>query len=181
VVCDTGVGHELASSGFNDRRADCEAAVGVLAAHMPGVRALRDVDPVSFARLRSRLPDTLAARAAHVISENARVIEARAALATRDLARFGALMYASHTSLRDDYEVSAPELDAIVNSARATPGVFGARMTGGGFGGSAIVLCTATAREQVSAAIERDFSTRFGRAPGIFAVRASEGAHELEV
>jgi galactokinase len=182
VVCDTGVKHELSRSGYNDRRVECERAVQALAPHLAPdleVRALRDLDVEHLAQLGSMLPPKLAARVRHVVTENARVIAARAAIEMHDLVTFGRLMYASHASLRDDFEVSCLELDVVVETAQTMPGVLGARMTGGGFGGSAIALCAAGHSAGVAAALSTAFARRFGRTPATFNVRASDGASEV--
>jgi galactokinase len=131
VVIDSGTPRSLAASGYNERRAQCEHAAQAL-----GVRALRDIEE---ARLLDRLPEPLRRRARHVVSENARVLQARTASAEE----FGRLMSASHQSLRDDYEVSTPPLDALVESLRAQPAVYGAKLTGAGFGGACVALCRA--------------------------------------
>lgn len=131
-IIDSGLRHEHRSGGYAERRAECARACELL-----GVTSLRDVDS-DPARV-GQLPDPLARRARHVISENQRVRDAVAALETTDFARFGALLTASHASLRDDFEVSLPAIDAIVEKAMQTPGVYGARLTGGGFGGCVVV------------------------------------------
>jgi galactokinase len=130
IVVDSGVARKLAASKYNERRAECEQA-----ARMLGVASLRDVeDPDAV----ERLPTPLRQRARHVVRENLRVLEAVRGV---DAVRFGELMNDSHTSLRDDFEVSIPELDALVLALRAAPGVYGARLTGAGFGGAVVALC----------------------------------------
>jgi len=143
IVIDSGVPRTLAASKYNERRAQCEEASRKL-----GVRALRDVsDPATL----ESLPGPLRRRARHVVLENARVLEAAQGVSSE---RFGELMNASHDSLRDDYEVSIPELDRLVDALRATPGVLGARLTGAGFGGATVALCRAgQAREAAQAAL----------------------------
>ncbi|HEX8386446.1 MAG TPA: galactokinase [Rubricoccaceae bacterium] len=142
AVVNSGVEHSNAhGGGYNERRAECEEAARLL-----GVGLLRELDESgtapgpALARLDA-LPDLLRRRARHVVTENARVIEAVAALERVDLERVGALFAASHASMRDDYEVSVPEVDRLVALMAAQPGVFGARLTGGGFGGSIVALC----------------------------------------
>jgi galactokinase len=143
IVIDSGMPRTLAASKYNERRAECEQAARLL-----GVKALRDVvDPAAV----ERLPEPLRRRARHVVLEDLRVLEAAAGVSAE---RFGALMNASHDSLRDDYEVSIPELDQLVDALRATPGVLGARLTGAGFGGATVALCRAgQAREAASIAL----------------------------
>jgi galactokinase len=131
LVIDSGVARTLVASGYNQRRAECEQACSQLA-----VQALRDVQNVD---LLQRLDEPLRRRARHVVTENQRVLEAREA----DAHAFGRLMNASHQSLRDDYEVSTPELDELVARLREQPAVYGARLTGAGFGGACVALCKA--------------------------------------
>jgi len=143
IVIDSGVARKLAASKYNERRAECEEAARRL-----GVRALRDVrDPEAV----EALPAPLRQRARHVVRENLRVLEAAAGVSA---ARFGELMNASHASLRDDYEVSIPELDELCALLRAAPGVYGARLTGAGFGGACVALCrTGAARGAAQTAL----------------------------
>jgi len=135
VVLDTDTRRTLVGSAYDDRRAACTRV-----AHELDARALRDADADDLAAAAERLDPVDLRRARHVIGENARTLEAADALADGDVARLGRLMDASHASLRDDYEVSSPALDAIVAAARAAPGCLGARMTGAGFGGCAVAL-----------------------------------------
>jgi galactokinase len=132
LVIDSGISRSLANSGYNDRRTACEAAAALL-----GVRALRDVTSVEAL---DALPLVLRKRARHVVSENARVLAAAAGV---DAVQFGLLMNASHASLRDDYEVSVPALDQLVALLQADTAVYGARLTGAGFGGACVALCRA--------------------------------------
>ncbi|HEX3462992.1 MAG TPA: galactokinase [Candidatus Elarobacter sp.] len=174
VVADSGVKHELSGSAYNDRRAESEEAARLL-----GARTLRDVSPEELARRGGELPELLRRRARHVVTENARVLATVSALRDGDLASAGALMNASHDSLRDDYEVSAPELDALVDAARAADGVYGARMTGGGFGGSIVVLARRDAVGSLTTALESAYAARYGRTPAVEEVHASDGAAEI--
>jgi galactokinase len=141
IVIDSGVARKLAASKYNERRAQCEEAARKL-----GVPSLRDVaDPGAV----EGLPQPLRARARHVVRENLRVLEAVKGVSA---VRFGELMNESHASLRDDYEVSIPELDALAQALRAAPGVFGARLTGAGFGGAVVALCRAGQEQQAAQA-----------------------------
>src|SRR2546426_3191376 len=140
VVCNTMVKHELAGSEYNARRAECEAGVRLLAQELPHVGSLRDVTIQDLERFRQQIPEMIYRRCYHVVSENARDVEAAAALEREDLNLFGDLMGRSHHSLRSDYEVSSEELDLLVDLANQAEGVYGARMTGGGFGGCTVNL-----------------------------------------
>lgn len=176
LVVDTGVKHELASSAYADRRATCDATAELL-----GLPSLRSATIESLNT--HGLSNELRRRALHVIAENARTVLAAEALALGDLRGFGERMFQSHASLRDLYEVSCPELDAIVDAAKSLregdAGVFGARMTGGGFGGCAIVLCAKRAADSVRARVTEIFAERFGRSPHVFATGAGGGAKLL--
>ncbi|WP_346618510.1 galactokinase [Blastococcus montanus] len=162
LVLDSAVPRTLAGSAYNQRRAECEAALEALRAVDPGLSALRDVTPELLAAHGHLLDDVLLRRARHVVTENARVLAGTAALEGGDAAAFGELMAGSHASLRDDYEVSVPQLDTLVEIAVGTPGVLGARLTGAGFGGCAVAL--ATADRAVDAAAE--ITTRYREATG---------------
>ena len=179
VICNTMVKHELAGGEYNRRRADCEAGVRFLQRYLPDIRALRDVSPSQLAEYGVGLPPETYRRCQHVISENARVLEAVQALKDGDLLRFGVLMYASHASLRDDYEVSCKELDLMVELARKCGGVYGARMTGGGFGGCTVNLVDADAVEEFKAAIAGDYNDATGLHPEIYVCTAADGAAEV--
>ena len=176
VVCHSGSSRKLETSAYNDRRADCERAVAAIAAIEPSVRSLRDVDTALLRRAADRLDPVAARRAQHVVEENARVLDVERALAARDLAALGRLFAASHESLRDLYEVSSPELDALVAIAAATPGVVGARLTGAGFGGCTINLVQRDAIAAFRTAVERDYPARTGLTPTVLAVDAVAGA-----
>ncbi len=176
VVCHSGSSHKLEASQYNQRKAEAERAVATIATIDPSVRALRDVDEALLARARPRLDDVAYRRAKHVTEENARVLQTEAALEAADLDAVGRLFAASHASLRDLYEVSSPELDALVEMASGVPGVVGARMTGGGFGGSTINLVRREAISALRSAIERDYRGRTGLTPTIFDVDAVDGA-----
>lgn len=179
VACHSGSPRRLEASAYNERRAQCEAAVAAIAAIEPGVAALRDVTPAMLEAVRGRLGDVAARRAQHVVDEDRRVLDTVAALGAGDLAEVGRLFYASHASLRDLYEVSSPELDALVAIARATPGVVGARLTGAGFGGCTINLVRRDAVPALREAVLRDYPARTGLAPRVFEVEASAGARRL--
>jgi galactokinase len=176
LVADSGVRRALAASAYNERRAQCEEAVRRLRSRDPGLRALRDLTPAALEAARVELPEVIYRRARHVVTENQRVREAVDALRRGDLPAFGALLNASHDSLRDDYEVSSPELDTLVEAARAVPGVYGARLTGAGFGGSILTAVHRDAVAEAAEAMTRAYLARFGRAPTLFRVEPDEGA-----
>lgn len=156
VVVHSGVTHQHSAGEYNERRRQCEEAATSL-----GVPELRDVNTADLERIES-LPGPLRRRARHVVSENARVLEAVEALGARDLDRLGALLDASHRSLRDDFEVSTPEVDLLVELIREQPGIFGARITGGGFGGSIVALAEAGAGHGAAAPAVADYEQRTG-------------------
>jgi galactokinase len=181
VLFDSRVKHALASSAYNQRRAECEEGVVRLRAVLPGVRALRDVTPARLREQEALLPEAVRRRCWHVVGENARTETATLALRAGRLAEVGELMAASHRSLRDDYEVSCPDLDLLVELASATAGVLGSRMTGGGFGGCTVNLVRREAIDDVVAVVSAPFERRFGRRPGILVTGAAAGAGEIPV
>jgi galactokinase len=183
VVCDSGSPRRLATSEYNVRRAQCAEAVAVLARDDPSITALRDVDleTVRAAIQDGRLDDVVGRRAVHIVTENERVHATVAALEARDLAAVGEAFAASHASLRDDFEVSSPALDALVEIAAETSGVIGARMTGAGFGGCTINLVRPDAIAGLTAAIQERYPARTGLTPRIYPVRAVAGAGPLGV
>ena len=179
LACNTMVRHELASAEYNDRRRDCESAVRQLSQRRPDIRSLRDVTSGDLARAGDLLPDRILRRCRHVISENQRVLDAAAALGAGDLPAFGRLMQASHESLRDDYEVSCRELDVMADIASAVPGVFGARMTGGGFGGCVVALVRSDAAAAAAATIAREYEAATSLRPDVWVCRAADGVSEV--
>lgn len=179
VVCNTMVKHELAGGEYNRRRADCEAGVSYLRRQLPEIQTLRDVSLPQLKEYGAGLSDVTYRRCRHVISENARVLEAAQALRDGKLARFGALMGESHVSLREDYEVSCKELNVMVDLARKCHGVYGARMTGGGFGGCTVNLVDVGAVEEFKATIAREYERAMGLHPEIYVCTAADGAGEI--
>jgi galactokinase len=179
VVCHTGAPRQLDGSAFNERRAQCEVAAAILAAVDGSIRSLRDVTGAHLRAIGDRLDPPLRRRVEHVIAENERVEATAGALGADDRAALGAAFAASHASLRDLFEVSSPELDAMVDVARSVPGVVAARMTGAGFGGCTVNLVEADAVERLRDAVERDYPRRTGRRPMVFAVQAADGAGRL--
>ena len=179
VICNTMVRHALAGGEYNRRREECEAGVRILAGKVPGVRALRDVTLADLENYGGDLPEVVFRRCRHVVTENARVLDAAAALERGDLGAFGQLMAASHRSLRDDYEVSSAELDLMVDLANKCAGVDGARMTGGGFGGCTINLVAAGAVAEFEREVSRGYERAAGRAPEIYVCTAAGGAGQV--
>lgn len=178
VVCNTNVKHELASSAYNQRRQECHEAVRIMRKYLPEVRALRDVSSNQFSQLESELPEPLNRRARHVITENERTVAAFRALQQNDLKAFGRLMYESHVSLRDDYEVSSPELDTLVKLAEECEGVIGARMTGGGFGGCTVNLVHTRDVNSFETYITKHYYDRTGIEADIYVVGADDHVKE---
>jgi galactokinase len=176
VVVNTGVHHALASSEYNRRRAECEEGVRILSSLRAGLRSLRDVEPEDEARFFSKLPPVVRQRCRHVVSENARVLAMVTALRAGDTTRLKTLMAASHFSLRDDYQVSCPELDVLVDLALAHPACRGARLTGAGFGGSTVNLVDAAAVASFSEVVAAGYQARTGRSSAIYVFAPSAGA-----
>jgi len=179
VISNTMVKHELASGEYNHRRADCEEAVRRLATVLPGIRALRDVSPEQLEKHKGLLTDVIYKRALHIVSENARTLDAAAALRAGDIDRFGKRMAESHRSLRDLYEVSCMELDLMVDLAYQQKGVHGARMTGGGFGGATINLVDARFAGEFKEKIAKAYQHETGLLPQIYICKPAEGAGPL--
>lgn len=180
VVVDTGVRHSIAAGQYARRRGECESALAVLGRADSSVKSFRDVDEAALERCQAQLSDVERRRARHIVTENRRVREACEALQRGDSATFGRAMFASHASLRDDFEVSCDELDSVVETARATPGVYGARMTGGGFGGCALILLESTSLPALSASLGSESTRRVGRSFSITPVTAEDGASVVE-
>jgi galactokinase len=176
LVCDTGVRRALGNSEYNVRRRQCEEGVRILADHLPGVRSLRDVPQSGLQEFAHLLDQIVLKRCTHVVTENDRVLKSAVALRRNDLGEFGKLMYDSHASLRAQYEVSCAELDSAVDICAACEGVYGARMTGAGFGGC--VVCALT-RESVPGVRDRltsEFKHLYRRAPLVYVCSPEEGA-----
>jgi galactokinase len=175
VICNTMVKHELGSSEYNIRRNECEEGVRQLTKALPGIRSLRDVSLADLEDHRGLLSDLIYRRCRHVVTENARTRWAAAALESGEIAALRSLMADSHRSLRDDYEVSCHELDIMVQLAMQQPGVLGARMTGGGFGGCTINLVNATESDQFCQRVAEGYQVATGRLPDIYVCEASQG------
>ena len=190
LLCDSGVERSLATSAYNQRRAECETAVSALGSALGGeaasvgrrqVRALRDITRYDLMRLGGRISQPARERAWHVVTENDRVLEAVEALGRRDARRFGELILASHASLRDHYEVSSPELDALVEIATESPGAYGARVVGAGFGGGVLIVAPESELDNLSQRLETRYPARTGRQPEITRIRPAGGSGYMEV
>ncbi|HEX8354898.1 MAG TPA: galactokinase [Pyrinomonadaceae bacterium] len=179
VICDSGVKHELSASEYNTRRAECEQGVALLREALPGIKALRDVTAGQLEQHKSLLPERVARRCRHVVTENERTLSAADALRRGALGELGRLMWLSHRSLRDDYEVSCRELDALVEIAEGVDGVLGARMTGGGFGGCTVNLVRRDAVDAFRASVAERYQLATGRVPAVYVSEAADGACEV--
>jgi galactokinase len=171
VILDTATRRGLVDSAYNERRAQCEAAATFF-----GVPALRDVDWNSFESKAAKLDAVTRRRARHVITENQRTLDAAEAMQNGDATRMGELMNSSHASMRDDFEISRVEMDTMVALAQAHPACFGARMTGGGFGGAAVALVRQTEAEVFAESISAAYQRTTGRQPQVYICTATDGA-----
>jgi len=179
IVADTMKKRGLVDSEYNLRRAQCEEAVSILKTYLPGIRALRDVTVADYDMYGSRLPPTVRRRAEHVITENERVLKSMETLRAGKVSVFGRLMNQSHESLRDRYEVSCRELDAMVDAAWKIRGVYGSRMTGAGFGGSTVSLVSDDAVEEFLERVPREYCAKTGVMPAVYVCTPEGGAEVL--
>ena len=181
IVCDTGVKRALAGSEYNRRREECNTGVRILSGKLGGVTALRDVSPALLHDLRGLLDPVVWRRCMHVVTENDRVERSAKALREGNLSEFGKLMYDSHLSLRRDFEVSCTELDLIVDLCAASEGVYGARMTGAGFGGCAICLTKEEFTEGVIERLNTAYPGKSGRKASVYVCSIDNGARAQRV
>ena len=181
VLVNTGVKHSLAATAYNTRRRECERGVAVLQRHYPHIAALRDATMAQLKAHHGEMGDTVFRRCAYVVKENARVEAACCHLEAGDLAALGREMNASHAGLRDDYEVSCVELDVLAEAAQALPGVFGARMMGGGFGGCTINLVAPDKVEAFIESVSAVYEQRFGRRPETCQTMIVDGVGRVDV
>jgi len=178
VIADSGVRHSLASnSAYNNRRAACEEAVRILKPVLPEISVLRDVSPAKFIQYQYLLTPEIRKRARHVVEECARVDEAAASLEAGDIRHFGKLMYDGHASLRDYYEVSSPELDALVEIAASIEGCYGARLTGAGVGGCTVNLVEDNVADQFIQLLKEGYQQKVNRKAEVYLCHASQGVH----
>lgn len=179
VICDSKVKHEIADSEYNKRRGECEQAVELLRKFLPNITQLRDVGIKDFERFAGQLPETIKKRCRHVVTENERTLNAAKSLRENNFPEFGRLMWLSHASLRDDYEVSCRELDLLVKIASQCEGVLGGRMTGGGFGGSTVNLVLKSDTEAFLTKITKEYRQQTNIEPAVYVSNAAGGANEL--
>jgi galactokinase len=179
VICNTMIRHQLAGGEYNRRREQCERGVQALSRLMPRVQSLRDVTLDELLAARARLDEVIFRRCRHVVTENARVLAAAIALEDRDFQRFGQLMRDSHSSLAQDYEVSCDELDLMARLALEFDGVYGARMTGGGFGGCTVNLVREDVIERFRLFMAERYSQATGHRPEIYVCNSADGASQL--
>ncbi|MFB3776151.1 MAG: galactokinase [Bryobacteraceae bacterium] len=179
VAVNTMVKHELGGSAYRDRVAECAAAVATVGRKYPQVDSLRDVSVDMLREFTGEMDTVVMCRARHVVTENARVEAFAAASRAADLGRMGELLVASHRSLQRDYEVSCQELDFLVDTALKIPGVYGARMTGGGFGGCTVNLVDPDSALRFQATLSQAYEERFHLVPEIYPCRPSAGAGEV--
>ncbi len=181
LLVNSGVKHSLADSAYNRRREECAAALAALRKELP-IDALCALSPTDFEANANLISDPVCRRRArHAVYENARTVEAFRVLQNGDLSAFGRLMNASHVSLRDDYEVSCPETDALTEIAWRCPGVLGSRMTGGGFGGCTVSIVDGDALDHFAATVKYEYRRRTGREAEIFDASAGDGAKEINL
>ncbi|MCC7491794.1 MAG: galactokinase [Fimbriimonadaceae bacterium] len=179
VVADTRKPRSLATTAYNERRAQCEEGAKTIARRYGGVTHLRDVTTAMLEACRGDLSEVVYRRCRHVVSENARTLECVDILKQGDLPALGQRINASHVSLRDDYEVSCDELNSIVEIAWDTPGVYGARMVGGGFGGCAMAVCEPPAVEILQRRVAAEYNPRYNLVADVYATRSGDGAGEV--
>lgn len=183
VICNSMVKHSLAEGdgGYNTRRAEMEAGLHILQQHRPEIQALRDATMDDLAKWGAEMKPESLRRCRHVITEDDRVLAAVAAFQANDLARFGQLMHEAQLSFRNDFEASCPEIDILVDLANRQPGCFGARLTGGGFGGCTVNLVAADHAPAFVEAMHAGYLAATGIAAEIYTSRASAGAHEVQL
>ena len=180
VITNTNKKHSLVSSAYNERRSQCEHALAQLRAVRP-IQSLGELTREEFDAMAHLIQDPVERRRArHAVYENRRTLEAVEALEKQDLKRFGQLMHDAHVSMRDDYEATGPELDALAELAWQEPGVIGSRMTGGGFAGCTVSIVENAALEAFQAHITEGYTRRIGYGPSFYIAQISDGTHRVE-
>ena len=177
IVADTGVRRGLAGSAYNDRRASCEEALRHFQGFLPGIESLREVTPADFKKYSTGLGEIPLKRSRYIVLECARMDKALEVLSRQDAAEFGSLMKETHIGLRDDYEVSCPELDAMAEIAWMQPGCYGSRLTGAGFGGCTVSLVQREKAQQFEASLKEGYLGRTGKNAEVYICEAVGGAH----
>jgi galactokinase len=181
LIANSGVRHQHAGGEYNLRREACEEGVRLLSRYLGPIQALRDVMPQQLESKRRKLPELIYRRCRHIITENARVLEAERALGSGDFVACGRAMNASHVSMRDDFEITCPEVDMLAGLAQNVTGVYGSRMTGGGFGGCTISLIEASAIDKTSQMLTDGYRIAMGRDVDIYVCAPSDGAQLIPV
>jgi galactokinase len=181
LIANSRVRHQHAGGEYNLRREACEEGVRLLSRYLGPIQALRDVTPQQLESKRRKLPDLIYRRCRHIVTENARVLEAERALGSGDLVACGRAMNASHVSMRDDFEITCPEVDLLAGLAQSVKGVYGSRMTGGGFGGCTISLIEASAVDKASQMLTDGYRIAMGRDVDIYVCTPSDGAQLIPV
>ncbi|MBN2522745.1 MAG: galactokinase [Bacteroidales bacterium] len=179
VLCDTRVEHSLASSEYNIRRSECDKGVKTIQSVFPDVKSLRDADPAMLDKVKTRMKTTIYDRCHYIIHENIRVEKACKALLKNDFSTFGKLMYETHAGLSKEYMVSCIELDTLVDIAKKSPDISGARMMGGGFGGCTINLVKKGKAEKFISLVNEEYKKTIGSTIQIYRVKTSDGAGKL--
>ena len=179
VICNSMVKHSVAGGEYNTRRAEIEKGTEILSSHRAEIKALRDATVGDLAKWGNEMPSNVLKRCRHVVTENARVLAAAEAFRVSNLTHFGELMRQAHISLRDDFEASCKEIDILVELAVKLTGCFGARLTGGGFGGCTVNLVDANHVEEFTAAMRAGYLEATGIKAEIYTSRASDGAHVI--
>ena len=181
VIVNSGVRHELASGEYAKRQKDCQVAVAALKEHVdPNITALRDANLEQLNSIEDKVDPIAFKRARHVITEDVRTLAATEALKAKDYAKLGPLLLAAHASIRDDYEVSCKEVDVLVEVVAAVPGVVGARMTGGGFGGCVVAFAEQGTADKVEAAVRAGYDPKFGKQADVILTGTGSGATLVE-
>jgi galactokinase len=179
VICNTMVKHSHAGGEYNTRRAEVEQATAILHSHRPEIQLLRDATPDDLITWGHEMPPNVLKRARHIITDSLRAVAAADALDAGDLPLLGDLMARAHASYRDDFEASVPEADLMVELANRQPGLIGARLTGGGFGGCTVNLVKNEHAEAFREAVGSAYQAATGIKPEIYLCHASDGAHQL--
>ncbi|MBS1815597.1 MAG: galactokinase [Acidobacteria bacterium] len=176
VIANSMVKHSIAEGEYGDRRGEVEAGQAALHEMNPQIKLLRDANMDDLRAAKSKMSEASFKRCRHIITENARVLEARSALTSGDMRRFGDIMFAAHASMRDDFQASCPEVDKLVDLAHALPGCIGARITGGGFGGCTVNVVEAAQAETFAEQLKQKYFEATGIKSDVFVCKAVDGA-----